>query len=366
MLFIITVTSLIIAFVGEEFLDRKQIHPERLFSALNNIVPTAFLAYITGFDHSFLAPFLFRYLGLCTVALILIATLPIITGWIEGVIYGIKCVRREQKDDPKLSMTYAAVTYRAKYGRNSNGSDGIYDIAPRHLMYALFSNVSGAACTISLFWFANSIPEFVTFVNENEWTNYFDILLTVSFFIAFMFTKTQQSEHRTEENPHNFMLNRAHQLLNVFHLIVTFFYCMLLVMTMIAFGVFQMVHGHTLPALPATSLLPLIAVIAFLLYAAGSDIAYEYNQSNFGNFMMGVLMAVAVANIWYWVLFSYSAAKIGLAVLSAAVLVIYIFTLRYRKRKNPNVPVLHNMLTYSSVIMGVTVIALSTTIGLTL
>ena len=374
---ILTLIAFVLSKSADVFFHKNFREPEpkilyRIFS--ESPTPLILLSGIFGFSYYPVIPPSGLYLF--GAAVLLLAVLTPIIGFVEGLVLGIKLHKGlppEEKADGKR-IDYEKVKYFAKFGgitKDGKAIDGRFDISLKHVVFAGLCNVSGAACSVAILSFLHTLPGFDLLRANMELVNYFEVLLTLAIFYALIdvSTKQQQEPYKdsdrelefksgstfSRENPKNFRFSRPHVLANFAHLVFTFFYCFTSVFFILAYA-FWSRSNIGAPELGIQFVFVIVTFFVFLTYALGSVQGNKYGPDAAKGYIPSVFGLVVGAAI-IMAMFKPSYVHIVAAVLLAVCLVSAFILVKKTRKGNPG-KVLSNVMFWAPIIVSLTILVL--------
>jgi hypothetical protein len=284
----------------------------------------------------------------------LLAILSASAGYIDGLIHGFLLNNRSLRP-------YKAVKEFAKHGNKTK--KGHYDISLKHVLYAGLCNITGASCSFALLVYMQTLPGFSKFLQDNDWTKYFELMLPVCIALTLIVVQQQQSIRSNPsdplcENPDNFLLSRPHVLLNCAHLIFTYFYCFITTFYLITYAIYYWVLSGTKLGLSIQIALPVIAFFVFETYALGTEQGNRYGPEAAKGYMPAVIaLFIGVLAIIY-VLFSISIVHIIITILLGVFLFVSIRLTLYARSFNKS-SLKDNILFYVPIVVAILIIGLA-------
>lgn len=318
------------------FTGSRQINPKYMFEIFTFAPAVIMIASgIIGF--SLYPTWPFKHPIIFILSLIGIACIPSLIGFFEGLFLGLK--------NNKWSIKpWETVEKIAKYGIQPNFSDGRFEITSKHIGYTMPSNILGASCSIGLFLFVQTMPDFLNFIATPGWTKYFEMALGLAMISALFFNSVQQNRPMPEkkdlqkskdlqgENPKNFLLNRVHAILNTVHLTVTLYFCLINIFYISAYPIFSWKSGNRLE-LHWLIFFPIIVAVFFLLFGSALSSAQRFIPEAYGNFVTGTIVLVVFVIVWSFSLFNISLTHLFIVILSIVIISLYFKFKKASKKK---------------------------------
>lgn len=318
---IMSLILLVLAIVSDiYFSGSRQIKPKYMFRIIN-YAPTVIMFASNNFKFSLYPTWPFKHPIIFILSLIGIACIPSLIGFFEGLFLGLK--------NNKWSIKpWETVERIAKYGIRPDFSDGRFEITSKHIGYTMSSNILGASCSIGLFLFVQTMPNFLTFIADKDWTKYFETLLGLAMIIALFFNSVQQNRqmpkinYLKDENPNNFLLNRVHAILNTVHLTVTLYFVLINIFYILVYPFICLKTGNRLELHPLI-FFPIIVTFLFLLFGSASESAKWFIPQAWGNFITGTIVLLVFVIAWSFWLFNISFTHLFIVILSIAIIILY-------------------------------------------
>ncbi len=338
---IMSLILLVLAIVSDiYFSGSRQIKPKYMFRIIN-YAPTVIMFASNNFKFSLYPTWPFKHPIIFILSLIGIACIPSLIGFFEGLFLGLK--------NNKWSIKpWETVERIAKYGIRPDFSDGRFEITSKHIGYTMSSNILGASCSIGLFLFVQTMPNFLTFIADKDWTKYFETLLGLAMIIALFFNSVQQNRqlpkinylkdenpnnYLKDENPNNFLLNRVHAILNTVHLTVTLYFCLINIFYILVYPIICWKSGNRLELNPLI-FFPIIVAVFFLLFGNALSSAQRFIPEAYGNFVTGTIVLVVFVIVWSFSLFNISLTHLFIVILSIVIISLYF---KFKKVSNKKI-----------------------------
>lgn len=242
--------------------------------------------------------------------LILVAS-ELVGGAIDSVIVLYKFYRRKGFIKISSDQRHKII----KYGDDRQIIRGVGRFDTNHMLYGVFSNLLGALCPLTMLLFIKTLPNFLAFLEETVWIDFFGICGPIMVIPGIQQAAVRlqksipDSVDSADVNPDNFLFNRLH----TFCCSVSLWFTLTMV---IVFGLVYFVYGiynFREYSVNIIFILPFVALTAFLLHQALSSAAYKYNAINAKSYRIGRIIIVILA-ITPVILFQFSYEIIGILV----------------------------------------------------
>ena len=203
-----------------------------------------------------------------------------IGGYIDGAIALYKYKKRN--DTKRLSRDQAVKIIRFGSDREIVRGKGVCDLRWKSTLYNLISNSAGAMCHVAMLIFIKSLPGYISYLEQTNWTDYFSLISSVMVIPSLLqFGSLQKREYPDSvesdmDNPDNFLMNRIHVFLDSISLWFTFSMVLMFGFTFITYSLAN-IRQHELSVL---FIIPIFTLAVFMFYLATSPLAIKHKAIN--------------------------------------------------------------------------------------
>ena len=218
-----------------------------------------------------------------TIYMILALALSIsgtIGGYIDGAIVLYKY--RKRNTEKRLSHDQAIKIIRFGSDREIVRGKGVCDLRWKSTLYNLISNSAGAMCHVAMLIFIKSLPDYISYLEQTNWTDYFSLISSVMVIPSLsQFGSLQKREYPDSvesdmDNPDNFLMNRIHVFLDSISLWFTFSMVLMFGFTFITYSLAN-IRKYELSVL---FIIPIFTLAVFMFYLATSPLAIKHKAIN--------------------------------------------------------------------------------------
>ncbi|MBQ8923906.1 MAG: hypothetical protein IJ053_03835 [Lachnospiraceae bacterium] len=193
-----------------------------------------------------------------------------------------------------IDTPISLITHRLKTGRKASASEihnivmyevPRFDLSMRHIFFFSVCNVTGAMTTVAAIFFVRGIPYFSEYITKSSLTIPLSIIAFAGLLTGFYNNYALQTKVEPARNNKNYILTRAHAVLNVLYLSLSLTVsCSLL----FAFLLFRFNSSYATPdTLDSSFLILILSTYSFMWFSADSPMADEIDSISRYNFLSG-------------------------------------------------------------------------------
>lgn len=160
-----------------------------------------------------------------------------------------------------------------------------FDLSVHHIVFFLFCNLTGAMTVVSMIYYVGTVPYYTEYLQREELNLPLVIIAFAGVLVALYNNYALQTKVEQARNNQNYILTRAHALLNSIWLAMSLSITCSLLFGFLLFGLsknYDMVKG-----LDSSFCILLLAAYSYLWFSSNSPLADQMDSVSNGNFLAG-------------------------------------------------------------------------------
>ncbi|MBR1569038.1 MAG: hypothetical protein IJ648_08720, partial [Lachnospiraceae bacterium] len=160
-----------------------------------------------------------------------------------------------------------------------------FDLSINHILFFLLCNLTGAMTVVSMIYYVGTISHYTEYLNREELNLPLMIIALTGVLVALYNNYALQTKVDQARNNQNYILTRAHALLNLIWLAVSLAIICSLMFAVLLFGLSS---GYVIPkGLDSSFCILLLAAYSYLWFSSNSPLADHMDSISNGNFLAG-------------------------------------------------------------------------------